>query len=1023
MDAAYQNIYRGFTEPPASCTQIPFWFLNGTVNGKEYSRQIEEMQSKGVNQAMPHPRFGMDRRDYLTPRYWAAMKELLDRASEIGFTIHLYDEFNWSSGPAGGKVTSKVENCALGLGLRSKQVTGPATARIDGWEEGFFGWGRREDYLSTVLMPLSNHGEMDLEKSLRLPCPPSDAAVVEVEVPLGKWEAMVFYTIRTIHPSPLKMDNGGIVDYLSPGPTAEFIRFTHKEYAHRFGNYFGNVIESIFYDESAPYATGPFTWSETFVDDFVRLKGYDIIPLLPLMFHTLGDGAEKVRCDYWDVVSTLFTDNFIGQLADWCKEHDIALTGHTYEEPERWTLAADPYRTLRRQHWPGFDSLSGYRKYSESKLAASVPHVTGGEVLLCEGLGCMKDEWSTAPRTMKQIYNQLAVVGVTHMVPHAFFQTVDNPKVECPPSYFEHNLYWRYYERIAEMTARQCWMNRQGVHVADVAVLYPIVSWWGDSEGGRGKERPSGITNYPAEADTRSFENIIDELMADQLDLDVLDSKALQEASLGEGSLDIAEESYKVLVIPPMNTIRLKDVLRAADFARQGGIVVVVERWPYISMAKGRRDVELAAAVHDLKSLAHFAESPVVVPALVRDMIKADVEVLAGDRETLNLSHRRINGIDSGAAGGGAVDVYLVNHNSTETETVEVSLRTKGDVQLWDPETGKANRVTVKALDGRTVVHLTLGPYEAPYLIVGGGAGDDLPELLPYPGQNDEHVMPVDGPWQFLAVPEWLYDDNAKRPVLQEIEVPVFKTSKTDWADESSEYAWILREWYKLGFDDKEWELVHCLREPLLYSHRESRAFRAPIPIGASALKLPLPISGEYALYLNGECLRVVTEHLPDESGWLELSECDDGLGVVAVECSSMAPDFGITNPFTFLCKAKETQLQSWKELGLWWYSGYGFYRKEVEISEIGEGSVYLDLGEIKECSEVWINGKPAGVCLWPPYSVEITKLVKPGRNEVEVLVSNLLSNRYYFDSWGSRGKGEVLDSGMIGPVSIKFYP
>ena len=34
-----------------------------------------------------------------------------------------------------------------------------------------------------------------------------------------------------------------------------------------------------------------------------------------------------------------------------------------------------------------------------------------------------------------------------------------------------------------------------------------------------------------------------------------------------------------------------------------------------------------------------------------------------------------------------------------------------------------------------------------------------------------------------------------------------------------------------------------------------------------------------------------------------------------------------------------------------------------------------------------------------PPYTVEITYLVKPERNAVEVSVSDLLSNRFYFDS------------------------
>ena len=70
------DILEPFLAPPAGCTQIPFWFLNGPVDGAEYARQLVEMASHGVKQAMPHPRFGMDRRDYLTDKYWAAFRVL-----------------------------------------------------------------------------------------------------------------------------------------------------------------------------------------------------------------------------------------------------------------------------------------------------------------------------------------------------------------------------------------------------------------------------------------------------------------------------------------------------------------------------------------------------------------------------------------------------------------------------------------------------------------------------------------------------------------------------------------------------------------------------------------------------------------------------------------------------------------------------------------------------------------------------------------------------------------------------------
>ncbi len=42
---------------------------------------------------------------------------------------------------------------------------------------------------------------------------------------------------------------------------------------------------------------------------------------------------------------------------------------------------------------------------------------------------------------------------------------------------------------------------------------------------------------------------------------------------------------------------------------------------------------------------------------------------------------------------------------------------------------------------------------------------------------------------------------------------------------------------------------------------------------------------------------------------------------------------------------------------------------------------------------EVLVNGQSAGVRLWEPYQVEITDLLKPGENTLELRVANTLVN------------------------------
>ncbi len=54
---------------------------------------------------------------------------------------------------------------------------------------------------------------------------------------------------------------------------------------------------------------------------------------------------------------------------------------------------------------------------------------------------------------------------------------------------------------------------------------------------------------------------------------------------------------------------------------------------------------------------------------------------------------------------------------------------------------------------------------------------------------------------------------------------------------------------------------------------------------------------------------------------------------------------------------------------------------------------VYLNLGEVYETAEVFLNGKSAGVCICPPYRIEITKLLRDGTNELAAEVTNTLGN------------------------------
>ena len=67
----------------------------------------------------------------------------------------------------------------------------------------------------------------------------------------------------------------------------------------------------------------------------------------------------------------------------------------------------------------------------------------------------------------------------------------------------------------------------------------------------------------------------------------------------------------------------------------------------------------------------------------------------------------------------------------------------------------------------------------------------------------------------------------------------------------------------------------------------------------------------------------------------------------------------------------------------------------------------------------VYINGKLAGVALWPPFKVPVGQLLHPGENQVSIVVSNSIANRFAWDKWGTRGTAKPDPSGLLGPVRV----
>ena len=82
------------------------------------------------------------------------------------------------------------------------------------------------------------------------------------------------------------------------------------------------------------------------------------------------------------------------------------------------------------------------------------------------------------------------------------------------------------------------------------------------------------------------------------------------------------------------------------------------------------------------------------------------------------------------------------------------------------------------------------------------------------------------------------------------------------------------------------------------------------------------------------------------------------------------------------------------QEQGCPFYSGTAVYRQTVDIPGfLPSQRVVIQAEKPADIVAFVINGAPAGVRPWAPFQVDITDLVKPGPNFVELKVTNSLPN------------------------------
>lgn len=89
---------------------VSFILPSGRPSETEVRELVRTLHANGFGQFMPYPSTGLDY-DYLGEDFFRMMGWFIDEARRLGLKVWLYDEFNWPSGTARGRVPAENEDC------------------------------------------------------------------------------------------------------------------------------------------------------------------------------------------------------------------------------------------------------------------------------------------------------------------------------------------------------------------------------------------------------------------------------------------------------------------------------------------------------------------------------------------------------------------------------------------------------------------------------------------------------------------------------------------------------------------------------------------------------------------------------------------------------------------------------------------------------------------------------------------------------------------------------------------------
>jgi hypothetical protein len=238
--------------------------------------------------------------------------------------------------------------------------------------------------------------------------------------------------------------------------------------------------------------------------------------------------------------------------------------------------------------------------------------------------------------------------------------------------------------------------------------------------------------------------------------------------------------------------------------------------------------------------------------------------------------------------------------------------------------------------------------------------------------------------------------------------------------------------------------------DAFFFRNPQSDAVTVELEVSASGSpQLWNPWTGSITAYGNfqslGNAKRISLSLSGHESALLVFDTADQHAAATVSKTNGDTTGIAVSGPWDFhsvghlsdgsdvRLSRKLSQLIDWaKDEQLASFSGRGTYITHINLPGemlVKAKHITLDLGDVRDVAEIKINGRNTSALLMPPYASDVSKMIRPGSNEIEITTVNSLSNAadthlpvIAIEPSMRTAKGYVArPGGLLGPVVIKI--